>query len=148
MKRGVLEVLHLMENSLKLVCWISRIIFSFIVHFYFGILYYVSLLITFQKRQVKSAMISQDLFTLWLVLEVSEEESEAFHYYLVSVSKTKYSWHFSCLVCKVFSFKCHHHHVALSARISLTLSHHPSLLSIASSRSSGLHPVSAQSCCL
>ena len=42
----------------------------------------------------------------------------------------------------------HHHHVALSPRISLTFSRHPSLLSIASSRSSGLHPVSAQSCCM
>ena len=46
----------------------------------------------------------------------------------------------------------HHHHlyhyVAPSARISLTLSHHPSLSSIASGRSSGLHPVLAQSCCM
>ena len=39
----------------------------------------------------------------------------------------------------------HHHHVMSSARISLTLSLHPSLSSI---RSSGLHPVSAQSCCM
>ena len=42
----------------------------------------------------------------------------------------------------------HHHHVAPSARISLTLSCHPSLSFIATSRSSGLHPVSAQSCCM
>ena len=42
----------------------------------------------------------------------------------------------------------HHHHVALSARISLTLSRHPSLSSIASCSSSGLLPVSAQSCCM
>lgn len=41
-----------------------------------------------KKRQVKSAMISQDLYTLWLVLEVSEEESETFHYYLVSIDTT------------------------------------------------------------
>ena len=34
-----------------------------------------------------------------------------------------------------------HHHVAPSARISLTLSRHPSLSSIASCRSSGIHPV-------
>ena len=34
----------------------------------------------------------------------------------------------------------------LSARIFLTLSRHPSLSSIASSRSSGLHPVSSHSC--
>ena len=44
----------------------------------------------------------------------------------------------------------HHHHylVPLSARIILTLSHHISLLSIASDRSSRLHPVSAQSFCM
>ena len=41
----------------------------------------------------------------------------------------------------------HHHHVTPSARISLTLCRHPSLSSIASGRSSGLHPVSTQSCC-
>ena len=40
------------------------------------------------------------------------------------------------------------HYVALSAQISLTLSRHTSLLSIASGRSSGLHPVSSQSCCM
>ena len=42
----------------------------------------------------------------------------------------------------------YNHHVAPSARISLTLSCHPSPSSIASSRSSGLHPVLAQSCCM
>ena len=42
----------------------------------------------------------------------------------------------------------HHHHVAPSARISLTLSSHPSLSSIVSGGSSGLHPVLAQSCCI
>ena len=42
----------------------------------------------------------------------------------------------------------HHHHVALSARISLTLSFHPSLLFLASGRSSGLHLVSTQNCCM
>ena len=40
-----------------------------------------------------------------------------------------------------------HHHVAPSAQISLGLSRHPSLSSIASGRSSGLHSKSAQSCC-
>ena len=40
----------------------------------------------------------------------------------------------------------HHHHVVLVARISLTLSHHFSLLFIASGRSSGQHPVSSHSC--
>ena len=45
-------------------------------------------------------------------------------------------------------FYIHHHphHVAPSAQISLTLSCHPSQLSIASGRFSGVHPVSAQSC--
>ena len=37
---------------------------------------------------------------------------------------------------------------ALSAWISLTLSLHPSLWSFAFGRSSGLHPVSTQSCCM
>ena len=40
----------------------------------------------------------------------------------------------------------HHHHVVQLAQISLTLSHHFSLLFIASGRSSGLHPVSSHSC--
>ena len=43
----------------------------------------------------------------------------------------------------------HHHHLVVpSAQISLTLSHHPSLSSIAPGKSSRLHPVSAQSCCI
>ena len=37
------------------------------------------------------------------------------------------------------------HQVALATRISLTISHHPSLSSIAPGRSSKLHPLSAQS---
>ena len=41
---------------------------------------------------------------------------------------------------------CHHHHVALVARISLTLSRHSSLSFIALGRSSGQHPVSSHSC--
>ena len=40
----------------------------------------------------------------------------------------------------------HHHHVALVARISLTLSRHSSLSFIALGRSSGQHPVSPHSC--
>ena len=40
-----------------------------------------------------------------------------------------------------------YHHVVLLARIFLTLSRHFSLSSIASGRSSGLHPVSSHSCC-
>ena len=40
----------------------------------------------------------------------------------------------------------HHHHVALVARISLTLSRHSCLSFIALGRSSGQHPVSSHSC--
>ena len=40
----------------------------------------------------------------------------------------------------------HHHHVALVARISLTLSRHSSLSFITLGRSSGQHPVSSHSC--
>ena len=45
-------------------------------------------------------------------------------------------------------YRKYYHRVALSARISLTLSRHPSLSSIASGRSSGPHLVSTQSCCI
>ena len=41
-----------------------------------------------------------------------------------------------------------HHHVVPLAQISLTLSRHFSLSFIASGRSSGLHLVSSQSCCM
>ena len=41
-----------------------------------------------------------------------------------------------------------YHHVVPPARISLTLSRHSSLSFIASGSSSGLHPVSSQSCCM
>ena len=44
--------------------------------------------------------------------------------------------------------RSYHHHVTPSARISLTLSRQPSILSITSGRSSELHPVSAQSFCM
>ena len=42
----------------------------------------------------------------------------------------------------------YHHHVVLPAQISLTLSRRPSLSSVAPSRSSRLHPVLPQSCCI
>ena len=42
----------------------------------------------------------------------------------------------------------HHHHHVPPARISLTPSRHFFLSFITSSRSSGLHPVSSQSCCM
>ena len=44
------------------------------------------------------------------------------------------------------SLPFHHHHIALVARISLTLSRHSSLSFIALGRSSGQHPVSSHSC--
>ena len=47
-----------------------------------------------------------------------------------------------------FHISFHHHHVALPAWSSLTLSSHPSLSSIAPWRSSRLYPVLAQSCCI
>ena len=42
----------------------------------------------------------------------------------------------------------HHHHVPPPAQISLTLSRHRSLSSIAPGRSSSVHPVSPLSCCI
>ena len=42
----------------------------------------------------------------------------------------------------------HHHHDVPTVWISLTLSRHSSLSFIASDRSSGIHPVSSQSCCM
>ena len=42
----------------------------------------------------------------------------------------------------------HYHHVTPSAWISLTLSRHLSLSSIASGRSSELYPISTESCCM
>ena len=54
--------------------------------------------------------------------------------------------------CKIFLFKTthfsisHHHHIALVARIFLTLSRHSSLSFIALGRSSGQYPVSSHSC--
>ena len=47
---------------------------------------------------------------------------------------------------KLFYHHHHHHHVVPPVRISLTLSRHFSLSFITSGRSSGLHPVSSQSC--
>ena len=48
----------------------------------------------------------------------------------------------------VFYNHHHHHHIALSAWIFLTLSLQTSQSSIAFGRSSGLHPVLAQNCCM
>ena len=53
---------------------------------------------------------------------------------------------------KLFTYKLYiyhrHHNIVPPARISLTLSRHFSISFIASGRSSGLHPVSSQSCCM
>ena len=55
-----------------------------------------------------------------------------------------WDWHQYFLL---YQKPCHHHyHVVLLARISLTLSHHFSILFIASGRSSGPHPISSHSC--
>ena len=48
----------------------------------------------------------------------------------------------------IYIYIYHHHHAEPQARISLTLSRHFSRSCIASSRSSGLHPASLQSCCM
>ena len=50
--------------------------------------------------------------------------------------------------CKRSNHHHHHHLVVPLARISLTLSRHFSLSFITSGRSSGLHPVSSDSCCM
>ena len=55
--------------------------------------------------------------------------------------------HFPFLLQLLNISKHHHHHVMPPARISLTLSRHFSLSFVASGWSSGLHPVSSQSCC-
>lgn len=60
-------------------------------------------------------MISQDLYTLWLVLEVSEEESETFHYYLVSVSKTNLSLPFFLFALYLFLSKMYQQKTELVA---------------------------------
>ena len=59
------------------------------------------------------------------------------------LEKTWQSSHETCDQLNVYQ----HHHVEQLAQISLTLSCHSSLSSIAPSRSSRLHPVSAQSYC-
>ena len=48
----------------------------------------------------------------------------------------------------IFWIYHHYRHVALSARMFLTLSRHTSLLSIVSGKSLSLHPVLAQRCCM
>ena len=62
---------------------------------------------------------------------------------------TTITWNISLICftyCKLAHTPHHHDHVALIARISLTLSHHSSLSFIALGRSSGQHPVFSHSC--
>ena len=64
-------------------------------------------------------------------------------YYLIKIyHKTEYYWKFGILSQHIR----HHHHIALVARISLTLSRHSFLSFIALGRSSGQQPVSSHSC--
>ena len=65
----------------------------------------------------------------------------------IMIDKFCWVWH-TGLAFSIQNLLFHHHHATLSAQISLTLSRHPSLSSIASSRSSELHPISALSCCI
>ena len=61
---------------------------------------------------------------------------------------------YECDVCyigpttQIIRHAYHHHHVMPQARISMILSRHFSLSLIAFGRSSGLHPVPSQSCCM
>ena len=57
-----------------------------------------------------------------------------------------YIYIYIILFCLLLYIYHHHHHIALVARISLTLSRHSSLSFIALGRSSGQHPVSSHSC--
>ena len=63
-----------------------------------------------------------------------------------------HKWFYLVLLICLYTFHHHHHHhhllVVPSAWLSLTLSRYPSLSFIALDRSSGLHPVSSQSCCM
>ena len=63
---------------------------------------------------------------------------------IYELNKTVSSFTFKHITIYIY----HHHHVAPSARISLTVSRHFSLSLIASGRSSGLQPVSSHSCCM
>ena len=56
---------------------------------------------------------------------------------------SQYTWLY---MMSQYTWFYHHHHIALVARISLTLSRHSSLSFIALGRSSGQQPVSSHSC--
>ena len=94
--------------------------------------------------------------TLKLTLTLNLSLDIFLHCYLVSEQNlpTKnihylVSWqicHSTCILSYSLIPSNHHHHIALVARISLTLSRHSSLSFIALGRSSGQHPVSSHSC--
>ena len=70
--------------------------------------------------------------------------TEAWLSQLVNFKNAIWTWgHFRRTICNNY-----HRHVVTPAQISLTLTRHFSLSFIASGRSSGLHPVSPQSCCM
>ena len=87
--------------------------------------------------------------SLLVTLSLNEEKLICLHivkWFQVSLFMvcTQVKW-FQILLFNINNY-LHHHHVTPSGRISLTLSRQPSLSSIATGRSLGLHPVSTQSC--
>ena len=90
-------------------------------------------------------------FSLRLVLHNLKRRNHFYTTHLLKVPGPFTSLIYACCCPRTQPFFHHHHnhhHVVPLVRISLTLSLHFSLAFIASSRSSGLHPVSSQSCCL
>ena len=85
---------------------------------------------------------------LWTLIQKEKdmifEEGKFYKWEMICCDENTPRWH-NELVWKDYIYH-HHHHVTLTARIFLTLSRHTSQSSIAFGRSSGLHPVLAQSC--
>ena len=96
-------------------------------------------------------------FPPWIIEEslyinarkIFKQENNYFFYLIILLSTWGLTPPKTELLENFASFYIHHHHLVVpSARISLTLSRYLSLSFIASGRSSGLHPVSSQSCCM
>ena len=99
---------------------------------------------------------------VWLFLEFqfwptksSQTDEQRFTYYFLKTFQClsenyTYERHIMSNIQKNINVKdlWSNHHVVPPAWISLTLSRHSSLTFIASGRSSGLHPVYSQSCCM
>ena len=83
---------------------------------------------------------------VWLEYELAYYDSTVHHFNHYTTRTTSLSLYIYIYI-YIYMYHCHHH-VVLPAWISLTLSRHSSLSFITSSRSSGLHPVSSQSCCM